>query len=202
MSLSTECFSPDKIQQIALSRGVEGVRRKLSPRSFPLIKEMFAVLEREIKLPVQLFEPSTLAVTCVGYRRFTRRHKINGPATADIARHIRGVNQPIIARLGGLSLFGACDSYKLGFTLDAKAISSEENAFMKEFLHRKFQLGPQFGTDDGRTNPHMSIAVLKPCMKRELTEERLQDLDASINRIGCQIRLLPPVFMPDHKRCK
>lgn len=143
----------------ANNRGVFAIRRPLEPESYQVIHDVTNSLRGELHNSGRLFDVRSLGVTVIGFSRFDRAHRRQGPPTTEIIASVESSRHKLSARLGKLAVFGSETKGKLGIILNSEDLNQEVENFENEFQKRDFKL-IRDPNDHGIYTPHLSICLL------------------------------------------
>ena len=184
----------NRVLKNANARGVFAVRRPISNEDYEKLQIIANVLQPELRNSARLFTVQTLGVTVIGFSRFDKYHRLNGPPTKDIAIQIPSTRKRLEARLGSISIYA---TGKLGISLINPDLNDEEVAFEEEFDRSGFPLRAIPGVDEySEYAPHLSIATIYGDnlyhFRDPTTLKRLSNI-ANLSSNGNQTIILEPV---------
>lgn len=145
---------------VADRRGIFAIRRRVEPVKDDKLTAAMNPLIPEFGGAGRLFVPETLAVTVIGFSRYSKQHIQHGPATKDFVDSVSTVRKAKKILLGKLDVFGSGNDHKLGFHIDSPWIHQEIEAYEKVLNDRGFPLNPCNGDPEKKYLPHLSIGHL------------------------------------------
>lgn len=154
--------------QRANERGVFGVRRLVAEESYETLDQITAPINKELKNIGFTFESESIATTVVGFSSFCRKHKVDGPPTAEITERVPSTKQPIVATLGRIGIYGPCTKTKLAIELQSNELLEEEKLYEEEYAKASFPLSNRWPY-----NPHCSVAVILPHYVEHFKDPRI-----------------------------
>jgi hypothetical protein len=202
MGLKRDRLEKRKNLDIAKSRRVFAVRRRLDPVSYPVFESVSEKLEKFVTLENDgnLSKIPTLSTTMLGFSRFTSEHINSGPATSEWLPKVESTKKPLQAKLGKLALFGIeGDRRKLAFELSSPDIIDEISNFEDVVKGYGFDLQDAIGDADDKVRPHLSVGFLYRDSATKYTPQRLQYLDDLLSVQEKKVTFLP-VRLPDTPR--
>ena len=144
---------------MANSRGIYAIRRVVSPSSYELFDEIKDELEVEFRGSDRLFTPETLLLTVIGFSRFSKKHKLNGPDTRQIINAVPSLHENITAQIGRLGVFGSGNGMKLAVNVESEELVDEYQACRRAYADRGYPLNERVMRADV-FKPHCSIGYL------------------------------------------
>ncbi len=178
---------------IAKTREIFAVRRELDDASQSFFGKIFdRTLLDEVNGMGRLFLPETLSVTVVGFSRYSRKYIERGPKTKEVVAKIPNANSRIEASLGELALFGSIKKPKLAFELVSERLQTEVDDFENQFTTSDFPLKPDYNSDTGKPQMHLSIGLVYSDSLRYFSEKSvLGNIAGIVGAEGKKIILKP-----------
>ncbi len=177
-----------RVGEIAQSRGVQAIRRRVAPSSHELFAEVNEKLEPEILGAGRLFTPETIGVTVIGFSQLTPEAIHKGPTTKNVLKQNREGAASVEVMLGKLGVYGGRQKIKLAFELESQYLHDEHQTIMQMYRDQGYPLRPNMS---GYT-PHCSVALLDAGNIDFFKDERtLARLDRVAGVMGQTIGLEP-----------
>lgn len=183
-------------QALGRETSVFAIRRLVDPQSYELFANANNEIVGEIGGLGRLFVPETMGVSVVGFSRFSKKYKHEGPDTEEMVRSVDSCNKPLRIRLGAFGIYGSDKKIKLGVEIHSSELYGEVNMLSRNFREKGHPLLRDRNVD--RTNfLHLSIGLLYSPAEDFRDPRILNRLEETADLLGKQVVLqsvVPPKF--------
>ena len=185
---------PQSPKPIRASSEIFPIRRPVDESDFEKLGEFTRkILEsREFEGCGRLFVPQMMALTVVGWTRFTKDQKFKGPKTIEVMDKVESCNEPILVRLGALGIYGSGGRYKLAAEVHSTALHHEIAELEIEYERAGFPLRADRNADR-ENHLHLSLGqVYTHTIDHMRLPTTLSGLNEAAGQLGTIIEFQPP----------